>query len=1102
MTGDCIQEFRVVSASPSTPINDSTIYIPSKPDKTGERIVLWRDIQSEVKNADRVRNGKVLVTFMTGEDFEELVPRRIPYYPGVVLDVIVTSQNQEVAVMPESSMALSKTSVRSAAHGRTDTVRDLAGYMNHSDSQVDSVSQYVSNLSHATLGTLNKSLVIQSDILEREEQRILQRHSQLPAAHSKENTAGQLFQNSAIDDYIMGQLGSMDGTGISYSDIYQMYTIRLMHQMLDRQVVLENRVQALMTQNYELHEYPIPRLFIVLPKPKRRRDKFTHPLTKQFRLYFLCECGEHTTGTGRGNLPNKIHLAKHEGYDLDQPNEFFERYGSYVLAIMKFLKYGAMAAEVVVPPLALFKVVDGLDTIQKSLNMTADTIGYQVDETIRHIQDLQGNEQDDSAATRPMRLDDIEALEGADLRQLQLYLNAKDKGRVLGDLFRIFTHKGHVKWVCIDHYKENYRKAAMRRLIEVVSANKGWYYEGIGIRIELESAVMADQFYEIMIKASGIQYLDIALRWDVTLSDLRKFASVVTKANINRLRFDGEHFKGPVLDILNDGCRYDPIVEMMYNGRIQVMELPNFDRLYQRIGHCSLMTDSQLRKLDLSSSRYSRPFKSILMKLLRRCPCLVELYILVSGIREAFEVLTASIPNLPALRKIEIRNSWETWGKVSVEISQCKIQSVKVPTVYTDNLSSGLELLLREGYLTDLEVRLALDSCISRLTDVVQWNPRLRNIDIWCDLQHSQSVIEAILFTRNGIPAEGGPFGQFQAKVHMHQRRNAFTFEIQDGSSGMIETSRVSMDDDDDEMWYWCAVQQYGWSISTLETSRAFRDDLAAILNSVTEEKGSRIVSLSLDPIALTAVGLECMVKVIERSHDLQHLGLTFKEMHETHQQERMERLLVRFGKRLNELKMMGDSADVWIPKVMALCPTRLELPNLESLFLESDDKVPLSSDCAQWIAVMVSPPSAQILPIPSTPGSTQSAMVSTFLTACEWTPLRTVELIRISLRYDGWGSVVRALDYSTLRQLTINSTGFLMDHLKYLVDCAPVNTNPVGSLQMNIFSSSILKDVSKLDLQLVRLQGKLPNIDLNPTRSEFLWARHKRLLSDYDSKI
>jgi hypothetical protein len=71
MTEKYLQGFRVVSAE-STPIGHSTIFIPSKPDKkTGERIVLWRDIQREFKNADRIRDGNTSVVFTTDDDFEE-----------------------------------------------------------------------------------------------------------------------------------------------------------------------------------------------------------------------------------------------------------------------------------------------------------------------------------------------------------------------------------------------------------------------------------------------------------------------------------------------------------------------------------------------------------------------------------------------------------------------------------------------------------------------------------------------------------------------------------------------------------------------------------------------------------------------------------------------------------------------------------------------------------------------------------------------------------------------------------------------------------------------------------------------------------------------
>ncbi|KAG0195242.1 hypothetical protein BGX31_006552, partial [Mortierella sp. GBA43] len=96
---------------------------------------------------------------------------------------------------------------------------------------------------------------------------------------------------------------------------------------LDRLAIIQSRVQAVVTQTYELHEYPIPRLFIVLPKSTGVFDKIKNPFVNHFRLYFLCECGSHTMSEN-SKTQHEIHFAKHEGYDLEKPNEFFERYGS------------------------------------------------------------------------------------------------------------------------------------------------------------------------------------------------------------------------------------------------------------------------------------------------------------------------------------------------------------------------------------------------------------------------------------------------------------------------------------------------------------------------------------------------------------------------------------------------------------------------------------------------------------------------------------------------------------------------------------------------------------------------------------------------------
>lgn len=142
------------------------------------------------------------------------------------------------------------------------------------------------------------------------------------------------------------------------------------------------------------------------------------------------------------------------------------------------------------------------------------------------------------------------------------------------------------------------------------------------------------------------------------------------------------------------------------------------------------------------------------------------------------------------------------------------------------------------------------------------------------------------------------------------------------------------------------------------------------------------------------------------------------------------------------------ESADVWIPKVMALCPERL---GLEFFYMCSSGDVKLSSDCAQWIAPMVSS-SPRNLPISSTPWPTQSAVVSTCRTVCEWSSLRTFELIRVRQQSIDWKLVVKMLDYL----LRMNGAGFSIGHFKLLVDCVPANANPVGSMGIRIDSPLI----------------------------------------------
>ncbi|KAG0002891.1 hypothetical protein BGZ65_002230 [Modicella reniformis] len=583
---------------------------------TGKRIVLWDDIQFGFQNAGPIWNARLL-------------PKRIAYHAGVVLDVVVKNTEQNIS------------QIQSA---RKES-------MDHDDQLNQTLATLV--ISNNT----NQSLVYP-----------------------------------------------------------------------------ENRVEAVITQTYELLEYPIPRLFIVLPKAMGLRDKFKNLLSDQFRLYFLCECGTHTMSE-ESKTPHQIHMAKHEGYDLEQPNEFFERYGPYILTLMQMIKYGISVAGVIVPSLANFKIVDGLDTAQKHLEYLKKNIAPLVDDTIGFLQTIKSNNETESElATDHSEFDQLEALEGADLRQLESYLKIKDEGRVLGNLYRIVTLEGHVKWVCFDHYKASYGESAIRKLRDIVEVNGGRFIEEEGrINIRITSNVLARQFYDAMVKARGIRELDIILGWDAAMDDLRGLSNAVSKANVIHLTIDGSHFKSPALDVVNRSRRYDPILQLASNSRVQSLHIKGFDDFFSRISKSSLASAPKFRvfKMDSGIPLKEKAAKSF-NGFLEYCPSLTTLKL---NFDDQYSITKATSDILSKHYQLKLLKFNCGVFSVSTSVSNGKIQGMDMTMERLGDPNSDVFKLIQQGYITRLKIaNIPQKTYRDRLTDILSCNSRL----VWLEIGYME----------------------------------------------------------------------------------------------------------------------------------------------------------------------------------------------------------------------------------------------------------------------------------------------------------------------------------------------------------------------------
>ncbi|KAF8930010.1 hypothetical protein BGZ58_008532 [Dissophora ornata] len=891
--------------------------------------------------------------------------------------------------------------------------------------------------------------------------------------------SGQTSQATSIKEAMNKHFGSLQVEMDKNKELQkqmlelQQQSLEKQKQALDHLAIIQNRVQTVVNQTYELHEYPIPRLFIVLPKAMRRHKRLGKIFSKQFRLFFLCECGAHTMREG-SKVQHKIHLAKHEGYDLEKPTEFFAKYGPYVLAMMQMVKYGFTVAEFIVPALAHTGLVEGIDAVQQGLDFAKSNIGSLVEDTINFIQgqqdsanggmSLEGGDQTD--------VDNLQVLEGADLRQLQGYLSVSDKGRVLGNLYRIVTLEGHVKWVCIDHYRENYRESSTLQLRDLVSANSGTFIEEKGrIEVKLATGIRAMQFYDVMTKARGIQELAITLQWDVTLDDLRTLAAAVNKANVVYLIVDGSSFKGgPALDLINRGRRFDPILELMSNARIQCIKLHNFEEFCLRVGSSSIVMAPQLRLLSIGLS--------------------VSLY------EKTAQLVTEKMDHFKALETLAIICNGRS---ITVRFSRGKVHAMAMSVHALVDLSEDELKYCAMGRLRKLEVsNTPAEADEGRLAAILQQNLGLEEIVVGCDVERLPAIIRLITSTREQLVSQGRTVALRQLEVvksrgisqaDLGKNENVKTVVIFDGfSSALSISSVIDLSGSNDSN---CLTRvselfrDYAWTAERLITNSTFDDRLAGVLDEVTAEKGSRLKYLELFPKLMTYTGVDSIDRVIARSQDLEGLRIQFHGLRDEWQQEKAERMLRQHGQRLTALLLNGFAAEVWIPRLAKTCPTRRDLPEIQDFRIFCLGKQKISQGSAQWIADMVaSPPNDVAMQLSSQTASQNVHVVQTSQPPTQtelseaWKPLKEIYLVCLVIQPDDWKTIIKAMDFTALEQLQVSNTNFSFEEFKFMVDCisdkARVN---VPLMKLNVEKTALSKgdDTAALRELIARLKKKAP---------------------------
>ncbi|CAF3273345.1 unnamed protein product [Rotaria sp. Silwood2] len=181
--------------------------------------------------------------------------------------------------------------------------------------------------------------------------------------------------------------------------------------------ILKSKVDAILRQTFELAEFTIPRLFIVLPEETAtyNPENWFH---YRYRLYFLCECED----------DHERHLAFHDGYEIKQPREFLIKYGHHTRRMLTLVKYATTIGSIVIPSIGSFKPNNSipnvfkdrfmwgnfkqqLEQMNETLEIAERTVDFSTDQAVQHLQ-------------------------GAELRKIKHFLRRVDNQQTLGGEIR------------------------------------------------------------------------------------------------------------------------------------------------------------------------------------------------------------------------------------------------------------------------------------------------------------------------------------------------------------------------------------------------------------------------------------------------------------------------------------------------------------------------------------------------------------------------------------------------------------------------------------------------------------------------------------------
>ncbi|KAI1314538.1 hypothetical protein EDD11_002013 [Mortierella claussenii] len=450
--------------------------------------------------------------------------------------------------------------------------------------------------------------------------------------------------------------------------------VLMQQQSLHRAALIQEQVRVFLSKSLETHEYPVPRLFIILPKKVlSSRHVLSEPTVltmDSFRVHFLCECtgkprrlhrsssrssvrsvASRSASLDEVTLINHIHLSAHDGHDIDKPEEFFRQFGGHMLRLLNMLKYGVDAAGFSVPGLVSA-------WLSGANHGSTSDLESAVDKTIEYLQELlmqAQSKQQGSLGSSMSEKSVVVTVNGSSPILLKTFLRGVPEDGAVGDLFRIVTVHGHAKWVCRSHYRDHYNTSlATKELKILIAIDGGSFDEHCGrIEISILTATDAGYFYKALEKARSVQELKLTLRWDVTYSEMKALKDTIYRCSHIAVLELACLESNSAAEVLYRNKRAEPLWKMITAPSLRCFSLKGYSGFFKKMTTNAEV--NQLRKLSIGEEVDWDVDSAKIVELLTTSQRLVDLTLVTSKVFETYQRMSTTIlQRFPNLQKLTI----------------------------------------------------------------------------------------------------------------------------------------------------------------------------------------------------------------------------------------------------------------------------------------------------------------------------------------------------------------------------------------------------------------------------------------------------------------